>query len=405
MIGAALEHSIGLRAGRRGPAYRQPQLVTAFGMGASSFKLRGQARRVGLYIQVLAWNGTNTTMPVAPGGWTALEARTGTSMAGLLCGKFYADGDPLSFDFANATRVLYQAWQLVDPATPVASFLGRTQNTGLLTLTYPALTRANASRGTIFTRASGIRQNTPQVLPAGWHTDTSTGNNSANLRWLSPDAGPLYEDLVEDTVTLATNVQCMSWSIEMLGRDGIVSYPWARAPAGGSFLAIGDSITAATGDLSYHERAFARGINLARNAGYNQGHSGWTSSQLRNQGSVVQTYGPSVVVLMIGTNDPTNGVDLATSQDNIRFLIDAFNGYGCQVVLGTVLPNTNGQELHRRALNNWIRQQVDVVVWDNNATGFDPAIHTGDGTHPNVLGADLLGADLYGLVNPLAAAA
>lgn len=380
--------------------YRQPALITSFGTGSSAtFKLRGQARRKGYWIQVLAWNGVNTTAPVLPAGWTQIEARSGSSMAALLCGRYYQDGDPISFTFTNAGKVLYQAWSGVDAVAPIAGFAGRTQSTGGLTMTYPALARVNPARDAMFTRASGIRQNTPQILLPGWHIDSSTGSGAANLRWLSPDAVPVAADLAADVTTdAASNVQGMSWSVEMAGRADVSTpvYPWARAPSDGSFLAIGDSITyAADPTINYHERAFAIGsINLARNSGYNQGHSGWTSTQLVTQGSIVQTYGPSVVMLMIGTNDPTNGIAVETSQTNIRTMIDGYNGYGAQVILGTVLPNTNNQEAHRTALNDWIRQQTDVIVWDNNAIGFDPALHTGDGTHPNAAGATLLGTSL-----------
>ncbi len=410
--------SLGLGVGgatmkSRGPVYRQPVLITAHGTGSSAtIKLRGQTRRSGYYIQVLAWNGTNTTAPVVPDGWTTIEARSGSSMAGVLCGRFYQDGDNPSVTFPNAGKILYQAWALTDATTPVAGFSGRTQSTAALTMPYPALARANASRGAAFTRASGIRQNTAQILLPGWHLDTTTGNNAANLRWISPDSLPVYGDLAADVATdAASNIQGMSWTVEMAGRTDAVLpvYPWARAPSGGSFLAIGDSITyAADAAKNYHERAFAlASINLQRNAGYNQGHSGWTSTQLATQGSIVSAYGPSVVVLMIGTNDPNpaNGpIALETTQANIRAMIDAYNGYGAQVVLGTVLPNTNGREAHRLPLNEWIRQQADVILWDNNAIGFDTSLHTSDGTHPNEAGADLLGTSLAPLLQGVAAA-
>lgn len=404
MMGLGFGLGLGLGAQRAAALYRQPALVTSFGTGSSStFKLRGQARRKGYYIQVLAWNGVNATAPVLPAGWTQIEARSGSSMAALLCGRFYQDGDPFTLTFTNAGKILYQAWAGIDPTTPIAGFVGRTQNTAGLTMTYPALVRANATRGAMFTRASGIRQTTPQILLTGWHADSTTGSGAANLRWISPDTVPVSADLAADVTTdAATNIQGMSWSLDMAGRSDIAApvYPWARAPSDGSFLAIGDSITyAADASTNYHERAFAIGsINLARNAGYNQGHSGWTTTQLSNQGSIVQTYGPSVVVLMAGTNDPTNGIAVATSQTNLRTLIDAFNGYGAQVILATVLPNTNNQETHRLALNDWIRLQTDVIVWDTNAGGFDTATHTSDGTHPNAAGATLLGTSLAAIL-------
>jgi len=391
----------GIGAAKPPPVYRQPQMVTSFGTGSgSTVTLRGQARRKGMVVLFIAWNGNGTPAPGVPAGLTVVDSRVGSgaNMAGVIAFRVMQDGDPKTFTFPTATKILYAALTNADPTAPVRSLAATVQNTGSTSFTYPALARSVETRPARYLRMSGIRQTVAQVTPTGWATDTSTGSSAQNIRILSPTGGTLDASLTADTVTIASAVQGVTWSLELQGRSDVNApvYPWARAPADGSFLAIGDSITyAADPTTNYHERAFAIGsINLARYSGYNQGHSGWTTTQLSNQGSIVQAYGPSVVVLMAGTNDPTNSIAVATSQTNLRTLIDAFNGYGCQVILGTVLPNTNNQEAHRTALNDWIRIQTDVILWDNNAIGFDPATHTSDGTHPNAAGATLLGQSL-----------
>lgn len=398
-------------AGPAAPYYIAPTRVIASGSNSNVVVLPGHARKAGMFVLVFAWRHNSNVAQGEVDGWTLLGASQGSSgRAGAIYGKVLADGDALSYTFPNASKTLFEVYENIDPAGPLGGIAVRVQNTPAASMTWPALARSVADRGAVFTRCSGISQNTPQADPPEWVNSVTTGASAGNCRISRPSPEVMFSDLSEDTIALAINVQGIAWTVELNGVNASAkpSYPWALGPVGAKFAAIGDSITAAVGDISYHEQAFAAvGLDtFIRDTGYNFGHSGWTSTQLATQGSLVRAYQPDVIVLMCGTNDPVNDITVETTQANLRQMIDYYTAGGSRVVLGTILPNENGptREAHRLAANAWIRQQTDVLLWDNNAIGFNTTDHTSDGTHPNAAGASLLGASLAPVLSPLAPA-
>jgi lysophospholipase L1-like esterase len=155
--------------------------------------------------------------------------------------------------------------------------------------------------------------------------------------------------------------------------------PGAHRAAGAlTLMPLGDSITWGVGSStgnSYRSALYdtlgAEGYSLdfvgsGRNGTMgdpdNEGHSGWRIDQIAGiADSVLGTYRPNVVTLMIGTNDLNQNYQVPTAIDRLHSLVDQITADdpGVTVLLADLIISTNGTEEPNRPAFN---QQFPCIV-------------------------------------------
>lgn len=154
-----------------------------------------------------------------------------------------------------------------------------------------------------------------------------------------------------------------------------------------------------------------------------EGHGGYTISGGGNGGiagtitdNAISTYHPNVVLLMIGTNDINDNIDIANAPSRLGKLIDEIitDAPTALVVVSTIIPISapNGDQ-RAQAYNATLPGLVSVratagkhVVLVDNYAAFskDPNYQTtlkADGLHPNSAGYVILGQTFYGVIGSL----
>lgn len=198
-------------------------------------------------------------------------------------------------------------------------------------------------------------------------------------------------------------------------------------PFNSSVVYAGDSITAQgstsprTNSVGFSTWAQIFSVSRLRyGAGSNAGIGGDTSTGLLTRYTTdVTSKAPTVVIIMIGTNDITGSTGtLATANlciANITAMISANRGIGARTILIKVLPRgsvgspmTANMIANWNALNAWIVTQAgsDLKVVDCEAlVGNNDAAHTiqtscySDLLHPTTPGAKLIGQAVASVIN------
>ena len=154
-----------------------------------------------------------------------------------------------------------------------------------------------------------------------------------------------------------------------------------------------------------------------------EGHGGYTISGGGNGGisgtitdNAISTYHPNVVLLMIGTNDINDNIDIANAPSRLGKLIDEIitDAPTALVVVSTIIPISapNGDQraqAYNAALPGLVSVRATagkhVVLVDNYAAfSKDPNYQTtlkADGLHPNTAGYVILGQSFYDVIGPL----
>jgi lysophospholipase L1-like esterase len=152
-----------------------------------------------------------------------------------------------------------------------------------------------------------------------------------------------------------------------------------------------------------------------------EGHGGYTISGGGNGGiagtitdSAISTYHPNIVLLMIGTNDINDNIDVTNAPSRLGKLIDEIttDAPAALVVVSTIIPiSAPGGDQRAQAYNAAIPGLVNarasagkhVVLVDNYAAFTkDPNYQTtlkADGLHPNTAGYVILGQSFYGVIS------
>ena len=154
-----------------------------------------------------------------------------------------------------------------------------------------------------------------------------------------------------------------------------------------------------------------------------EGHGGFTISGGGNGGiagsitdSAISTYHPNIVLLMIGTNDINDNIDITNAPSRLGRLIDEIivDAPAALVVVSTIIPiAAPGGDQRTQAYNAAIPALVNarasagkhVVLVDNYAAfSKNPNYQTAlkaDGLHPNTAGYVILGDTFYGAIAAL----
>jgi CSLREA domain-containing protein len=189
-------------------------------------------------------------------------------------------------------------------------------------------------------------------------------------------------------------------------------------------MAMGDSITQGMGDHPSYRRALAQDLE---SEGYavdfvgtrtdvfapsgaptdfdrdHEGYYGWRTDEVLGEiDDILAANVPDIVLLHIGTNDLIQGQSVASTLDDIEALIVAFRSANPNVIvfLAQVIPSdVNGSaipdfKIAVEFLARDLHTFTSPVVAVDQHSGFDTALHTHDGVHPNAVGEQRM-ADVW----------
>jgi lysophospholipase L1-like esterase len=156
---------------------------------------------------------------------------------------------------------------------------------------------------------------------------------------------------------------------------------------------------------------------------HHEGHGGYTISGGGNGGiagsitdNAISSYHPNIVLLMIGTNDLNDNIDVTNAPSRLGKLIDEIvtDAPTALVVVSTIIPiGAPGADQRTQTYNAAIPGLVKdraaagkhVIMVDNYAafsknSSYQTALKA-DGLHPNTAGYVILGDTFYGAIGAL----
>lgn len=122
---------------------------------------------------------------------------------------------------------------------------------------------------------------------------------------------------------------------------------------------------------------------------------------------------PGICFVLAGTNDVGGSIPLATTITNLTTIYTSLRAVGTVPILCTIPPRTSVSGFQKGVsdLNAWIRRYATLrglVCVDYHSVLADPttgaylaAYDSGDGVHPNALGAYMMAQEALGRVLPL----
>jgi lysophospholipase L1-like esterase len=197
----------------------------------------------------------------------------------------------------------------------------------------------------------------------------------------------------------------------------------AASATGNTIVGLGDSITYGNGTWPGTSGSFSNGdtswftyacyyASGKLKQVYNAGISGQTSTQIlaRVQTDVIAK-SPKMCAILCGTNDPTNGIALATTKSNIDSMITQLQAAGITPILCTIPPQSISTNRPKGVQINlvirYLAQKYKLHLVDFYAMLVDPATgaylagYSGDGIHPNAATAKLMGQAFANQMSPL----
>lgn len=160
---------------------------------------------------------------------------------------------------------------------------------------------------------------------------------------------------------------------------------------------LGNSITHGISVDSLHKR-FSSKIMDTTNVVWevNSGGGDYTANIL-SKIKELQLIRPKYCVLMIGGNDLAFGISNGTLQANYSNIVSMLKDSNITVIHCLSTPRNS---VDVTSLNNWILStytSIDTIVdcytplWSGIGTGLNSIYDSGDGSHPNALGHELIG--------------
>lgn len=188
------------------------------------------------------------------------------------------------------------------------------------------------------------------------------------------------------------------------------------------FLPVGDSITAGAGTPTATSATYStygywyNALNSSQQEWElldNKGVNGDRTSNVLARMSPILSSGAQVVALLIGTNDISAGIPIATISANVENIVDQMIGAGMKIILCQVGYRESSQN-HNATIDSLNALYVGVAAaragsvvlcpsFDTfNARISNPSIKTqvsADGLHPNSYGAWLMSSYLVGVMD------
>ncbi len=164
---------------------------------------------------------------------------------------------------------------------------------------------------------------------------------------------------------------------------------------GANIISFGDSLTAGYG-ASAGEDYPARLASLIGTSVLNAGVSGDTTEMaLARIDSDVLSRDPRVVIVGLGGNDYLRGVDIATTERNLRMIVRKVHGAGAMVVLlGFSFPSLN---LDYHKMYDRVASEEGCLLLPHMLRGIvtDPDLKS-DAIHPNARGYQIMAERISG---------
>ena len=189
------------------------------------------------------------------------------------------------------------------------------------------------------------------------------------------------------------------------------SEPAAALP---TVVFLGDSLTAGyqlaeeqAWPALVAERLAADGLAMRA---VNAGVSGDTSAGGLARLDWVLRSEPDVVVVELGANDALRGQDLASTEENLRAIVERLRGEGVALLLvGLEIPPNYGPDYARRFSELFPRLAAEydlpLVPFLLETVAGDPSLNLGDGIHPNAAGHRIIAETVAPHLRPLVAEA
>ena len=186
---------------------------------------------------------------------------------------------------------------------------------------------------------------------------------------------------------------------------------FSQAVLAGKNITFVGSLTSANAPSTVQNRTFPK---------KHEGHDGYTidtgtgtsgiSGSITDQ--AIANYHPSIVLLMIGTNDVNGNIDVANAPTRLGKLIDEIttDSPSALVVVASIIPIARGNNSKAMAYNAAIPGLVSTraaagkhVIFVDNYAAFakDPNYQTSEMSnylHPNTAGYAILGDSFYGAI-------
>ncbi|MEM9291389.1 MAG: arylesterase [Acidobacteriota bacterium] len=186
--------------------------------------------------------------------------------------------------------------------------------------------------------------------------------------------------------------------------------PSEDAAAEVAIVFLGDSLSAGFGLV--REEAFPFLVEQQlRDAGWpvrvvNAGVSGDTSAGGRSRIAWVLRQQPDIVVVELGGNDGLRGLDLESTEGNLRQIILEAQEAGCLVLLtGMQIPTNYGPDYTRQFRELYpvlaAELEVDLMPFLLEGVAADPELNLPDGIHPNPEGHRIVADNLLPYLEPL----
>lgn len=173
---------------------------------------------------------------------------------------------------------------------------------------------------------------------------------------------------------------------------------------------LGDSLTAGYG--LDEEQAFPALVESRLEAAgqpirmVNAGISGDTTAGGLNRLDWLLSQQPDILVVSLGANDGLRGVELTSSEENLRQIVTKAKEKGVKVLLvGMLIPPNYGPDYTEQfaAIYPKLAEELDVALLPFLLEGVaaDPELNLADGIHPNAEGHEILATTVLQHLTPL----
>lgn len=173
---------------------------------------------------------------------------------------------------------------------------------------------------------------------------------------------------------------------------------------------LGDSLTAGYGldeEQSFPSLVEARLAATERPVKVvNAGISGDTTAGGLNRVDWLLRQQPDILVVCLGANDGLRGVELGSSEENLRQIVTKAQAEGVQVLLvGMLIPPNYGPDYSEQfaAIYPKLAQELDVPLLPFLLEGVaaNPDLNLADGIHPNAEGQEIVAETMLAALEPL----
>ncbi|MEV6794078.1 FG-GAP-like repeat-containing protein [Streptomyces sp. NPDC051320] len=240
-------------------------------------------------------------------------------------------------------------------------------------------TIANAVSRTVAAAATWLGSTTAAAATAAASVLTSIGGSIWNALTAAAEAAGLASLTSPNT-------------LRVLPFGDSITYGYQSSDGSGYRCDLQDFL-ATQGDTYSFVGSQSAGSNCSQTK--NEGHSGWTISQLAAiEGCTIAGDMPNVVLLDIGTNDINNGGSASSAADAIESLINkiATDDPSAVVLVSSLIPTSNstvaaGMRSFNQQVSSWVGQQKSNgkhMDWVDQ--GAVRTTDLADGLHPNDTG-------------------